>query len=109
MKLLDKPLNYQDQNEIKRMLEGNIARICISDNPTEILTSLGFAIDRLSLLAYSRTLELNQAKVANITANQAQEALETIRNYEGVDPAYFSSELASAYELLEIYIKQQKQ
>ena len=35
-------------------LDGNISRICVSDDMEEIVKSLGFAIDRLSMLAYSR-------------------------------------------------------
>lgn len=58
MRLLDNPLDRDEKRRLLDMLEGNIARICVSDNPEEVVSSLGFAIDRLSLLAYSRVKEL---------------------------------------------------
>lgn len=48
-------------------------------------------------------------KLLKITVEQAQKALETIKSFEGIDPAYISKELAAAYEALEIFIKQQKE
>ena len=60
MKLLDKPLTQQEKRNMLDMLDGNIARICVSDDPEEIVRSLGFAIDRLSTIAYSRVKELKE-------------------------------------------------
>lgn len=54
MKLLDKPLSREEVRSILDALDGNISRICVSDDMEEIVKSLGFAIDRLSMLAYSR-------------------------------------------------------
>lgn len=54
MKLLDKPLTQKEISDILNMIQGNIARICVSDRNEEIISSLGFAIDRLSMIAYSR-------------------------------------------------------
>lgn len=39
-----------------------IARIAVSDNVEEVVAQLGFAIDRLSLLAYSRIKEIENKK-----------------------------------------------
>ena len=63
MKLLDKPLSREDRNGIRDMLDGNICRICISDDPEEIVRSLGFATDRLSMLAYSRIKEIKEKEI----------------------------------------------
>lgn len=60
MYLLDKPLTHQEKRSNLDMLEGNIARICVSDSCEEIIAQLGFAIDRLSMIAYSRIKELSQ-------------------------------------------------
>ena len=54
MKLLDKPLTQKEIEFELDSVNGNICRICISDNPEEIISSLGFAVDRLSMMAYSR-------------------------------------------------------
>lgn len=105
MQLLDNPLNYKEQTHLTDMLHGNIARICTSDNKTEILTSLGFAIDRLALLAYSRTLELTKRN-KTISVKQARNSLETIRESLGSDPAYYSPELAMAFETLEKFLQE---
>ena len=42
------------------MINGNIARVSVSDDPVEIVAQLGFAIDRLNMVAYSRVIELTQ-------------------------------------------------
>lgn len=60
MRLLDNPLTQQEKRNILDMLDGNIARICVSDDSVEIVKSLGFAIDRLSMIAYSRIKELKE-------------------------------------------------
>lgn len=62
MWLLDKPLEREQKNFSLDMLKGNIARICVSDDVEEIICQLGFAVDRLSILAYSRVKELKQEK-----------------------------------------------
>jgi len=58
MKLLDTPLTDCEKDDILKILDGNICRICISDDPEEIVCMLGFAVDRLSMLAYSRIKQL---------------------------------------------------
>lgn len=58
MKLLDKPMERLVINSEIDSLDGNVARICVSDSIEEIISSLGFAVDRLNMLAYSRIKEL---------------------------------------------------
>ena len=65
MKLLDKPLSIKDQEYIISMLDGNICRIMVSDDPEEIMYSLGFAVDRISMLAYSRVKEIKTRNKAD--------------------------------------------
>lgn len=60
MKILDKPITREQKQSMLDMLEGNIARICVSDDPEEIVKSLGFATNRLSMIAYSRIKELKE-------------------------------------------------
>ena len=60
MRLLDKPYTQQEKREQLDMLDGNIARICVSEDPEEIVKSLGFATNRLSMIAYSRIKELKE-------------------------------------------------
>ncbi len=60
MRLLSKPLSRKEIKESLDLLDGNISRICVSDDPVEIMSSLGFAIDRLSMIAYSRFKERNE-------------------------------------------------
>ena len=58
MKFLYEPLSYKELHNELDLLDGNIARITVSKNPEEVIRSLGFAIDRLSMIAYSRFIEL---------------------------------------------------
>lgn len=60
MRLLDEPISSFQKEEMLRMLEGEKCRICVSDNPEEIIKMLGFAVDNLSMLAYNRMLELKE-------------------------------------------------
>lgn len=63
MKLLDKPLSHKERDDMQDLLKGNICRVCVSDDPEEIIRQLGFAIDRLSMLAYSRIKEINEKEI----------------------------------------------
>ena len=65
MRLLDKPLTRKERDNIQDMLKGNICRICVSDDPEEIIAHLGFAIDRLSMLAYSNIKEIKAKELDN--------------------------------------------
>ena len=60
MRLLNKPLTRKEQQNELDMINGNIARVSVSDDPVEIVAQLGFAIDRLNMVAYSRVMELTQ-------------------------------------------------
>lgn len=63
MKLLDKPLSHKERDDMHDLLKGNICRVCVSDDPEEIIRHLGFAIDRLSMLAYSRIKEIKEKEI----------------------------------------------
>lgn len=60
MRLLDKPFNKAQKDDMLRMLDDCICRICVSDNPEEIISMLGFATDYLSMLAYDRMKQLKE-------------------------------------------------
>ena len=60
MRLLDKQFNYNEKEDILRSLDGCICRICVSEEPLEIVRMLGFANDYLSMLAQSRMLQLEE-------------------------------------------------
>lgn len=58
MKLLDKPFTKIEKDNNLRMLDGCICRICVSDDPEEIVRMVGFANDYISMLAYSRMIQI---------------------------------------------------
>lgn len=58
MKLLTEPLNYKALHNMLDLLDGNIARIMVSDDVEEIMSAVGFADERLHMIAYSRIKEL---------------------------------------------------
>lgn len=58
MRLLDKPFTEIEKGNTLQMLEGCICRICVSDDPEEIVRMVGFANDYISMLAYSRMIQL---------------------------------------------------
>ena len=60
MRLLNKPLTRKERQNELDMINGNIARVSVSDDPVGIVAQLGFAIDRLNMVAYSRVIELTQ-------------------------------------------------
>lgn len=60
MRLLLEPLDNKEKREMKELLDGNIVRIFLSDDVEEIVSQLGFATERLSMLAYSRVIELQR-------------------------------------------------
>ena len=60
MRLLDKQFNYAEKEDILRSLDGCICRICVSDEPLEIVRMLGFANDYLAMLAQSRMMQLEE-------------------------------------------------
>ena len=62
MRLLNKLLDKEEKEFLLDMLQGNIARICVSDDVEEVVAQLGFAIDRLSMLAYSRIKEIKEVE-----------------------------------------------
>lgn len=60
MKLLSTFYSSVEKRAQLDMLKGNITRISTSKDPEEIVSSLGFAVDRLNMLAYSRLKELRE-------------------------------------------------
>lgn len=62
MKLLDKPYTREEKEDILKMLDGCICRICVSNEAEEIVRMLGFANDYLSMLAYSRMKQIKEEK-----------------------------------------------
>ena len=62
MFLQDKPFSYQEKDEKLRSLDGCICRICVSDDPLEIVRMMGFANDCIAMLGQSRMLQLKEQK-----------------------------------------------
>lgn len=62
MRLMDKPFTREEKDDVLRMLNGCIARICVSDNPIEIIRIVGFANDYISMLAQSNMLGIQAEK-----------------------------------------------
>ena len=58
MNLLDNPFTNREIEDKLQMLDGCICRICVSDDPEEIVRMLGFANDYISMLAYSRMIQI---------------------------------------------------
>lgn len=65
MRLLHKPLDNKEKREMKELLDGNIVRIFLSDDVEEIVSQLGFATERLTMLACSRVIELQRKDEAD--------------------------------------------
>lgn len=55
---LNRPLTQTEKSYQLDMLQGNINRISVSQDIVEIAQMLDFAIDRLTLIAQSRAIEL---------------------------------------------------
>lgn len=60
MKILDNPLSKIEKDDKLQMLNGCICRICVSDDPEEIVCMAGFANDYISMLAYSRMMQIRK-------------------------------------------------
>ena len=58
MKFLDKPNTKAEKENVLRMLDGCICRVCVSDDLEEIIRMVGFANDYITMLAYSRMKQL---------------------------------------------------
>ena len=57
MRLLDEPFNYLEKENALRSLDGCICRICVSEDPLEIVRMVGFANDYIAMLAQSRMMQ----------------------------------------------------
>lgn len=65
-KILDVPYTEREKMAIFESIDGDIARISVSDDMQEILCHLNFAVDRLISVAYSRIVELTEEKNGTI-------------------------------------------
>ncbi len=63
MRILDNTNDKFERDFELRMLEGNINRICVSDDPLEVTRMVGFACDRINMLAQYRMLQLQEREV----------------------------------------------
>lgn len=63
MRILEKPLTEKEKDFKLVMINGEICRICVSDDPEEIVKMLGFAISNLSMIAYSRIKLLKEREL----------------------------------------------
>ena len=58
MRLLDEPFAYSEKEHALRSLDGCVCRICVSEDPLEIVRMVGFANDYIAMLAQSRMMQL---------------------------------------------------
>ena len=64
MRLMDKQFSRAEKDNALRMLDGCIARICVSNDPMEVVRMVGFANDYISMLAQNNMLEIQAEKGA---------------------------------------------
>lgn len=62
MRLLDKSYTRDEKDWNLGMLDGCLSRICVSEDPLEIVRMVGFANDYISMLAQSRMLQLREGE-----------------------------------------------
>ena len=60
MRILDKPLSDIKFTDELEELKINEYRMCVTNDVGELIQQLGFAVDRLNLIAYSRYLLLKE-------------------------------------------------
>ncbi len=60
MQSLNMPLSPREFSETRELLYGNISRICISNDTSEILSNLFLAIDCLMRMSRSNIISLNE-------------------------------------------------
>ncbi|MBQ3589823.1 MAG: hypothetical protein II980_05160 [Clostridia bacterium] len=66
MLLLDNQYSEIEKDNMLRMLDGCICRVCVSNDPLEIVRMVGFANDYIAMLAQNRMLQLrNEKEVGN--------------------------------------------
>ena len=63
MRLLDKSFTYFEKEDALRSLDGCICRICVSEDPLEIVRMVGFANDYIAMLAQSRMMQLEEDEI----------------------------------------------
>jgi hypothetical protein len=62
MRLLEQPFSIFEKEETLRMLNGCVARICVSDDALEIIRMVGFANSYISMLAQNNMLRIANAE-----------------------------------------------
>lgn len=62
MQLRDKEFSEIEKDNELRMLDGCICRICVNNDPLEIVRMVGFANHYLGMLAQDRMLQLKENK-----------------------------------------------
>ena len=62
MRLEDKSFSKNQKDNMLRMLDGCVCRICVSDDPLEIVRMQGFASAHIGMLAQNRMLQLKEEK-----------------------------------------------
>lgn len=60
MQLMSVPFNKNQKDELLRSLDGCICRICVTDDPLEMVRMVGFANHYLGMLAQDRILQLRE-------------------------------------------------
>ena len=63
MRLMDEPFNCLEKEDALRSLDGCICRICVSEDPLEIVRMVGFANDYIAMLAQSRMMQLKEDEI----------------------------------------------
>lgn len=63
MRLEDKAFSKVEKENMLRMLDGCICRICVSDEPLEIVRMQGFASAYIGMLAQNRMLQLKEEQL----------------------------------------------
>lgn len=62
MRLESEVMSKVQKDNLIRMLDGCICRVCVSDDPLEIVRMQAFAASYLGLLAQNRMLQLRKEK-----------------------------------------------
>ena len=62
MRLMEQPFSIFEKEETLLMLNGCVARICVSDDALEIIRMVGFANSYISMLAQNNMLRIANAE-----------------------------------------------
>lgn len=62
--VLKKRLTQPEKDNALRMLDGNICRVCVGDDPAEVVSQVGYAVHWLTVLACNHLFELQEKEQA---------------------------------------------